>query len=88
MAFRLDGKNQLICCSVDGEVRGYESDKSRSHFVAADRAANDLRDLNLAKQNLLLELQNYVREKEPLKAGQLSASEKVDAGIIPVCLWS
>nr|CAB3225153.1 Bardet-Biedl syndrome 2 protein homolog [Phallusia mammillata] len=82
--YRLDGKDQLICCSVDGEVRGYQSDRSRIRVVDANKATTDMRDLNLSKQNLLLELQNYEREKEPLKANQLTSSEKIEGGIIPV----
>lgn len=81
---RLDGKDQLICCSVDGEVRGYQTDKSRTRVVDGNRATTDIRELNLSKQNLLLELQNYEREKEPLKANQFTSTEKIEGGIIPV----
>ncbi|XP_078490240.1 BBSome complex member BBS2-like [Ciona intestinalis] len=81
--YRLDGKNQLICCSVDGEVRGYQTNKSRLQIVDANRSSDDMRELNLTKQNLLLELRNYEREQEPLRGEQVTAMERVEGGIIP-----
>ncbi|XP_076802841.1 BBSome complex member BBS2-like [Clavelina lepadiformis] len=82
--YRLDGKDQLICCSVDGEVRGYQGDQSRRRIVEANRAMDDVKDLNMTKQNLLLELQNYEREKEFVKPHQLTSTEKINEAAIPV----
>uniref|UniRef100_H2YY38 Bardet-Biedl syndrome 2 protein homolog n=1 Tax=Ciona savignyi TaxID=51511 RepID=H2YY38_CIOSA len=81
--YRLDGKNQLICCSVDGEVRGYQTDKSRLLAVDANRSNDNMRDLNLTKQNLLLELRNYEREQGPMKKEQFTPMERVEGGVIP-----
>ena len=41
------------------------------------RATTELKDLNSAKQNLLLELQNYQREVEPITGDQFSSLQKV-----------
>ena len=84
----MDGSNQLICCSVDGEVRGYQNTKHRELLrtpasVMAD--TSELKELSLLKQNLLIELGNYEREIDSLNSSQkFSLSERVENAIIPV----
>lgn len=89
--YRMEGSNQLIACSVEGEVRGYQNSKSRS-LARVDAVAtsasrvdkNEMKDLSLLKQNLLMELENYKREIELLnKSQKFSISERVENAIIP-----
>uniref|UniRef100_A0A670YE55 Bardet-Biedl syndrome 2 protein homolog n=1 Tax=Pseudonaja textilis TaxID=8673 RepID=A0A670YE55_PSETE len=59
--YRMDGSTQLICCSVDGEVRGYLPGTQEMKGRLMDRSVEQdlIRGLSQKKQNLLLELQNY-----------------------------
>ncbi|XP_061578712.1 Bardet-Biedl syndrome 2 protein homolog [Cololabis saira] len=59
--YRLDGQKQLICASIDGEVRGYlPASKDHKGNLMDSSAEQDLiRELSQRKQNLLLELRNY-----------------------------
>jgi len=59
--YRLEGKQQLIVCSVEGQVRGYlPADAERKSTVVDVNADQDaLRELTTKKQNLLTELKNY-----------------------------
>ncbi|CAI8055642.1 Bardet-Biedl syndrome 2 protein homolog, partial [Geodia barretti] len=79
--YRGDGNVELICCSVDGEVRGYLSASTvqpggvggagREEWAGQDHW-KQLESLAQRKQNLLLELRNFEasekvsRSKDPL----------------------
>ncbi|XP_030368635.1 Bardet-Biedl syndrome 2 protein isoform X6 [Strigops habroptila] len=79
--YRMDGSNQLICCSVDGEIRGYLPGEEMKGNLMDTSAEQDLiRELSQKKQNLLLELRNY---EESAKA-ELN-TKKIDGqrGVIP-----
>lgn len=48
----MDGVDQLICCSVEGEVRGYKPMSSHVLNVTSDRNVNQeaIRDMAQRKQ--------------------------------------
>ncbi|XP_006811161.1 BBSome complex member BBS2-like [Saccoglossus kowalevskii] len=84
--YRMDGKEELICCSIDGEVRGYlpASKDMKGNLMNTNVEQDTIRDLSQRKQNLLLELKNY---EENARAGQQGNQPKdfdsQDMGIIP-----
>ncbi|XP_029687950.1 BBSome complex member BBS2 [Takifugu rubripes] len=59
--YRLDGQQQLICTSVDGEVRGYlpASKDLRGNLMDSTAEQDLIRDLSQRKRSLLMELRNY-----------------------------
>uniref|UniRef100_A0A2R8N0F2 Bardet-Biedl syndrome 2 protein homolog n=1 Tax=Callithrix jacchus TaxID=9483 RepID=A0A2R8N0F2_CALJA len=82
--YRMDGHIQLICCSVDGEIRGYLPGMAEMKGNLMDTSAEQdlIRELSQKKQNLLLELRNY---EENTKAELGSPLNEADGhrGIIP-----
>jgi Bardet-Biedl syndrome 2 protein len=48
----MDGIEQLICCSVEGEIRGYKAMSTDAIEIASDRNVNQeaLREMNQRKQ--------------------------------------
>ncbi|KAK2085088.1 Bardet-Biedl syndrome 2 protein [Saguinus oedipus] len=82
--YRMDGHIQLICCSVDGEIRGYLPSMAEMKGNLMDTSAEQdlIRELSQKKQNLLLELRNY---EENTKAELGSPLNEADGhrGIIP-----
>ncbi|CAH1270190.1 BBS2 [Branchiostoma lanceolatum] len=59
--YRMDGKTELICCAVDGEVRGYlpATREMKGNLMDTNTEQDAVRELSQRKQNLLLELKNY-----------------------------
>mmetsp|Transcript_51970 Transcript_51970/g.86425 ORF Transcript_51970/g.86425 Transcript_51970/m.86425 type:complete len:704 (+) Transcript_51970:55-2166(+) len=59
--YRLDGRTEVICCSADGQVRGYlPADNETTGGILDTTIEEDtLRELNQRKQELLFELKNY-----------------------------
>ncbi|PFX14212.1 Bardet-Biedl syndrome 2 protein homolog [Stylophora pistillata] len=82
--YRMDGKVELICCSVEGEVRGYlpASAEMKGNLMDVNVEQDALRDLAQRKQNLLLELKNY---EENAKVGKVGGQEvdQSQMGVIP-----
>ncbi|XP_052023070.1 Bardet-Biedl syndrome 2 protein [Apodemus sylvaticus] len=82
--YRMDGHVQLICCSVDGEIRGYLPGTAEMKGNLLDTSVEQdlIRELSQKKQNLLLELRNY---EENTKAELSSPLNEADGqkGIIP-----
>ncbi|XP_049720069.1 Bardet-Biedl syndrome 2 protein isoform X2 [Elephas maximus indicus] len=82
--YRMDGHVQLICCSVDGEIRGYLPGTAEVQGNLMDTSVEQdlIRELSQKKQNLLLELRNY---EENTKAESSSPLSEADGhrGIIP-----
>lgn len=82
--YRMDGKVELICCSVEGEVRGYlpASAEMKGNLMDINIEQDALRDLAQRKQNLLLELKNY---EENAKVGKVGGQEvdQSQMGVIP-----
>ena len=50
--YKMDGIEQLICCSVEGEVRGYKAMSSNALDLASDRNVNQeaIREMVQRKQ--------------------------------------
>ncbi|XP_064384091.1 Bardet-Biedl syndrome 2 protein homolog [Halichondria panicea] len=69
--YRLDGKEELICCSVEGEVRGYLPASmgmvSQQHSLSLGPESKALQELTKRRQvceNLTMELKNFeINEK-------------------------
>ncbi|XP_071460631.1 BBSome complex member BBS2 isoform X2 [Marmota flaviventris] len=82
--YRMDGHVQLICCSVEGEIRGYlpGTTEMRGNLMDSSVEQDLIRELSQKKQNLLLELRNY---EENAKAELSSPLNEGDGqrGIIP-----
>ncbi|XP_071900114.1 BBSome complex member BBS2 isoform X2 [Anas platyrhynchos] len=82
--YRMDGSTQLICCSVDGEVRGYlpGGEEMKGNLMDTSAEQDLIRELSQKKQNLLLELRNY---EENAKAEQNTQLKEADGqrGVIP-----
>uniref|UniRef100_A0A452T0M3 Bardet-Biedl syndrome 2 protein homolog n=1 Tax=Ursus maritimus TaxID=29073 RepID=A0A452T0M3_URSMA len=82
--YRMDGHTQLICCAVDGEIRGYlpGTAEMRGNLMDTSVEQDLFRELSQKKQNLLLELRNY---EENAKAELSSPQSEADGprGIIP-----
>ncbi|XP_051513373.1 Bardet-Biedl syndrome 2 protein homolog isoform X1 [Myxocyprinus asiaticus] len=71
--YRMDGQIQLICTSVEGEVRGYlpASKEMKGNLMDASVEQDLIRELSQRKQNLLLELRNY-EEKDKVVYGDVT----------------
>lgn len=50
--YKMDGVDQLICCSTEGEVRGYKPMSAHAINVTSDRNVNQeaIRDMAQRKQ--------------------------------------
>lgn len=82
--YRMDGKTQLICCSTDGEVRGYLPSSQETAGSLMDTSAEQelVRELSQKKQNLLLELKNYQENSKAESRAQASEPDG-QMGVIP-----
>ncbi|XP_063052936.1 Bardet-Biedl syndrome 2 protein homolog [Engraulis encrasicolus] len=80
--YRMDGKVQLICTSVEGEVRGYlpASKDMKGNLMDSSVEQDLVRELSQRKQNLLLELKNY---EENAKAAPGATEGDSGMGVIP-----
>ncbi|XP_052802145.1 Bardet-Biedl syndrome 2 protein homolog [Mya arenaria] len=70
--YRHDGGQQLICVSIEGEVRGYNpaSEEMRGNLMDTNLEQETIRELSQRKQNLMMELNNY---EENQKAGEAAS---------------
>ncbi|KAJ8281179.1 hypothetical protein GJAV_G00064420 [Gymnothorax javanicus] len=82
--YRMDGQVQLICASVDGEVRGYlpASKEMKGNLMDTSMEQDLIRELSQRKQNLLLELRNY-EENSKASSGALLSEGDAQMGVIP-----
>ncbi|KAG7166018.1 Bardet-Biedl syndrome 2 protein homolog [Homarus americanus] len=80
--YRMDGKNQLICCSIDGEVRGYQSSSPESRYSMMDVNIEQetIRELSQRRHNLLLELKNYEENQRMGSSGEILYGKPSTAG--------
>ncbi|XP_026086419.1 Bardet-Biedl syndrome 2 protein homolog [Carassius auratus] len=80
--YRMDGQIQLICSSVEGEVRGYlpASKEMKGNLMDASVEQDLIRELSQRKQNLILELRNYEENAKALPGVLQGESKK---GVIP-----
>ncbi|XP_020661772.3 BBSome complex member BBS2 [Pogona vitticeps] len=83
--YRMDGHTQLICCSVDGEVRGYLPGSQEMKGKLLDTSADQdlIRELSLKKQNLLLELRNYEENAKQVEPKAQTNEMDGQKGVIP-----
>lgn len=79
--YRMDGQEELICCSVDGEVRGYLPPPAGgpNRQESEEGGQVELEELHKRKKELLLALKNY--EVNELVAG--GGHVEVPVGSIP-----
>ncbi|XP_061863097.1 Bardet-Biedl syndrome 2 protein isoform X2 [Colius striatus] len=82
--YRMDGSTQLICCSVDGEVRGYlpGAEEMKGNLMDTSAEQDLIRELSQKKQNLLLELRNYEENAKAELSTQLNEADG-QRGVIP-----
>ncbi|NXN14934.1 BBS2 protein, partial [Indicator maculatus] len=82
--YRMDGSTQLICCSVDGEVRGYlpGGEEMKGNLMDTSAEQDLIRELSQKKQNLLLELRNYEENAKAELSSQLKEAAG-QRGVIP-----
>ncbi|XP_068938539.1 Bardet-Biedl syndrome 2 protein [Petaurus breviceps papuanus] len=83
--YRMDGHVQLICCSVDGEVRGYLPGGAEMKGNLMDTSVEQdlIRELSQKKQNLLLELRNYEENSKQAESSSPMNESDGQRGIIP-----
>ncbi|RMC09141.1 hypothetical protein DUI87_14148 [Hirundo rustica rustica] len=82
--YRMDGSTQLICCSIDGEVRGYlpGGEEMKGNLMDTSAEQDLIRELSQKKQNLLLELKNYEENAKAELSTQLKEADG-QRGVIP-----
>ncbi|KAM4017896.1 BBSome complex member BBS2 [Anomaloglossus baeobatrachus] len=83
--YRMDGKAQLICCSIDGEVRGYLPSSQETAGSLMDTSVEQelVRELSQKKQNLLLELKNYQENSKQAELKLQVSEPDGQMGVIP-----
>ncbi|KAL7978686.1 hypothetical protein Chor_013175 [Crotalus horridus] len=83
--YRMDGSTQLICCSVDGEVRGYlpEGQEVKGRLMDTSVEQDLIRGLSQKKQNLLLELRNYEENSKQVELNTQVNEMDGQRGVIP-----
>ncbi|KAH0619482.1 hypothetical protein JD844_000139 [Phrynosoma platyrhinos] len=83
--YRMDGNTQLICCSVDGEVRGYLPGSQEMKGKLMDTSVDQdlIRELSQKKQNLLLELRNYEENAKQVELNTQVNEMDGQKGVIP-----
>ncbi|XP_069822061.1 BBSome complex member BBS2 isoform X2 [Dendropsophus ebraccatus] len=83
--YRMDGKTQLICCSIDGEVRGYLPSSQETAGSLMDTSVEQelVRELSQKKQNLLLELKNYQENSKQAELRVQVSDPDGQMGVIP-----
>ncbi|KAL4657039.1 Bardet-Biedl syndrome 2 protein-like [Arapaima gigas] len=82
--YRMDGQVQLICTSVDGEVRGYlpAGKEMKGNLMDTSVEQDLIRELSQRRQNLLLELHNY-EENAKVVPGAPGTEGDTQMGVIP-----
>ena len=70
--YRLDGQEEIICCSVDGEVRGFLPVEGGAKLVEA-KEESGFSDLLQKKQEMLLELKGLEANVKQIKSGDMGA---------------
>ncbi|ESO97302.1 hypothetical protein LOTGIDRAFT_214128 [Lottia gigantea] len=86
--YRMDtmaSADQLICVSVEGEVRGYNpaAPDMSGNLMDANLEQDSIRELSQRKQNLMLELKNYEENIRLGSGNQIGEYDKAQMGIIP-----
>jgi len=81
--YRNDGRDEVICCGLDGEVRGYlpADTEMRGNLMDANVEEDSLVDLSQRKQELLYELQSY--ESNMRVVSKKAEAEDTSSTVIP-----
>ncbi|KAK3104019.1 hypothetical protein FSP39_023716 [Pinctada imbricata] len=76
--YRLDGTEQLLCVSAEGEVKGYNPapTEMRGNLMDSNLEQDTIRELGMRRQNLMMELKNYGENE---KAGMVAAQAMQEA---------
>lgn len=81
--YRMDGRQEIICCALDGEVRGYlpaDAELQQAQDAGSSKKEEGaLADLTQRKQELLLELRGLQDNLKHINAGETYSG----AGAIP-----
>ncbi|XP_059160639.1 Bardet-Biedl syndrome 2 protein homolog [Physella acuta] len=71
--YRMDSNSrseQLMCVSVEGEVRGYNPAAGATALMDSNVEQDTIRELSQRKQNLMLELKNYAENSRVALSGE------------------
>jgi len=82
--YRCDGQEEIICCSADGQVKGYLPAKGDQEMgrdlLGRNNTEEALAELNQRKQELMYELGQYEKNLSAVKDSPNAAKE----GIVPM----
>ncbi len=74
--YRMDGKEEIICCSYNGEVRGYLPAENELQKVFDSKIEEDtMSELNQRKEELIHELKAFEENIRKIKAGEADANQ-------------
>ncbi|PIK53965.1 putative Bardet-Biedl syndrome 2 protein-like [Apostichopus japonicus] len=78
--YRSNGNTELICCSVEGEVKGFlpATQEQKGNLMDVNIEQEKVREMSQRKQNLLLELKNY---EENAKMGIIPANTQLQTSL-------
>uniref|UniRef100_A0A8C9W449 Bardet-Biedl syndrome 2 protein homolog n=1 Tax=Scleropages formosus TaxID=113540 RepID=A0A8C9W449_SCLFO len=81
--YRMDGQVQLICTSVDGEVRGYlpASKEMKGNLMDTSVEQDLIRELSQRRQNLLLELKTSRLTEGDAQMGVIPANTQLQTAL-------
>jgi Bardet-Biedl syndrome 2 protein len=70
--YRMDGRDEIIACSAEGEIRGYlpAEEEQQGELLDANTSENTLQSLFNRKQELLTELRGYENNQKQIKKGE------------------
>lgn len=72
--YHMDGQDEIIACSIDGEIRGYNpaEEEQQGNLMEVSQQDNILKHLYNKKQEMLQELNNYEKNMRQVKSGTVS----------------
>lgn len=72
--YHMDGQDEIIACSVDGEIRGYNpaEEEQQGNLMEVSQQDNILKHLYNKKQEMMQELKNYENNIKQIKSGTVS----------------
>jgi len=72
--YHMDGQDEIIACSVDGEIRGYNpaEEEQQGNLMEVSQQDNILKHLYNKKQEMMQELGNYEKNMRQIKSGTVS----------------
>lgn len=81
--YRMDGRDEIIACSTDGEIRGYlpAEEDMQGNLMEVSASENAIQNLYTRKQELLAELKGYESNTRQMRKGLESGQSF--AGAVP-----